>query len=158
MLAKRGRPGGTKAALPIPLTIWRFTGNLFSTTWHPVYANLPDFPQITKYTYWTMPLYPATCGLVLRLRLLDFVMQMYSSVWGPSFILAFYGLAWSITKVHPVALASAALTAVDTVFILDATDGRRHWISADWLPTRCCVKEISGLLYSYRGCLSRCPR
>jgi 4-amino-4-deoxy-L-arabinose transferase-like glycosyltransferase len=108
-----------------------FHGKFVSTTWHPVFANLPDFPQITKYTYWTMPLYPATlAGWFYLFGFSISSMHMYSLVWGVVLILAIYAFVWSLTEVHPVALASAALTAVDTVFILDATDGRPDVMTA----------------------------
>jgi 4-amino-4-deoxy-L-arabinose transferase-like glycosyltransferase len=108
-----------------------FHGKFVSTTWHPLFANLPDFPQITKYTYWMMPLYSASlAGWFYIFGFSISSMHMYSLLWGVVLILAIYAFVWALTEVHSVALASAALTAVDTVFILDATDGRPDVMTA----------------------------
>jgi 4-amino-4-deoxy-L-arabinose transferase-like glycosyltransferase len=108
-----------------------FHGKFVSTTWHPLFANLPDFPQITKYTYWMMPLYSASlAGWFYIFGFSISSMHMYSLLWGIAVILAIYAFVWALTKVRAVALAAAALTAVDTVFILGASDGRPDVMTA----------------------------
>src|SRR5206468_2960279 len=84
-----------------------------------------DWPQVDRYTYWQLPLYPTVLGIWFR-----FVppnplwMRLFSVAWAAVYIVCWFLIVRSLSRNESLALFVASVVALDYSVVSMASNGR----------------------------------